>query len=138
MVDSFSAFAVSVSFSLSFFSLSLEEKSNPEPVPGVLGVFACPNEANAPVPSPKADEPPGVIPGDFADAGEAVLKGFDLPCDDLAPKARGESFLPLSLVSISLVGSVILSLLLNSHQYHAILATCILTLISESTNWLDP
>lgn len=145
MVDSFSAFDVSISFSLSFFSFSLEEKSNPEPEPepepGVLGVFDCPNEAKAPLPRPKADDPPGVIPGDFAEAGEAVLNGFDLPCDDLAPKARGESLLPLSLeslVSKSLVGNVILSLVLNPHQYFATLATEILTLIFVSTSWLDP
>lgn len=113
MVDSFSALAVSISFSLSFFSLSRVEKSNPEPVPGVLGVFAWPNEAKAPVPSPKADDPPEVIPGDFAEAGEAALNGFDLPCDDLAPKARGESVLPPSFASRSLLGSEILSLLLK-------------------------
>lgn len=60
--------------SLSF--LSFDEKSNPDEVPGVLGVFDWPNDANAPVPKPKADEP---IPGDLAEAGVVLLKGFDLP-----------------------------------------------------------
>ncbi len=103
-------FEPSVSFSVSFLSLSLLEKSKPPPAPGVLGVLACPNEANAPVPKPNADDP-----GDFADAGEAVLKGFDLPCDDRPPNARGESIFPLSLVSKSLVGKESLSLALRDH-----------------------
>lgn len=111
-----SALATSDSFSRSFLSFSLDEKSKPELVPGVLGVLACPKDANAPVPKPKAEDPPGAIPGDFADAGEAVLNGFDFPWEDLAPNARGESTLPLSLVSRSLVGSVILSLVLCSSQ----------------------
>lgn len=97
--------------SASFLSLLLG-KSNPPPVPGVFGVFACPKEANAPVPKPNAVEP-----GDLADAGEAVLKGFDLPCDDRPPNARGESSLPLSFVSGSLVGKESLSLVLKEHQH---------------------
>lgn len=57
-------------------------------VPGVLGVlFAEPNEANAPDPSPNAEEPPVVgearAPGVN---GVMALKGLRPPCDDVVPK----------------------------------------------------
>jgi hypothetical protein len=56
-------------------------------VPGVLGVFAAePKEANAPEPSPKADEPPVV--GEASPPGvngEMALKGFRPPWDESPP-----------------------------------------------------
>lgn len=106
------------STSLSFlsFSFSLLDKSKVALDPGVFGVLDWPNDAKAPVPSPKAPEAP--TPGDFAEEGEAALKGFDLPCDEESPNLRpanprGESVLPPSLVSRSLVGNESLSLLLD-------------------------
>lgn len=80
---------------LSFFSLgvagdSLEPAAllKSKEVPGVLGVFVAePNEANAPLPRPKADDAvevgeaiPEVLNGDIA------LKGFGRPCEELSPK----------------------------------------------------
>lgn len=57
-------------------------------VPGVLGVFAAePNEAKAPEPRPKADEPPVV--GDARPPGVnggMALKGLRPPCDESPPK----------------------------------------------------
>lgn len=80
---------------LSFFSpgvfgaVLLKSKA----VPGVLGVLAAdPNEANAPDPRPKAEDP--------AVVGEAIvvlvnggmaLKGFLPPCDELSPPKRFEA-----------------------------------------------
>lgn len=59
-------------------------------VPGVLGVlFADPNDAKAPDPSPKAEEPPVV--GDASApgvSGEMALKGLRPPCDDVSPPNR--------------------------------------------------
>ena len=102
--DLAAAFAGSGSF------LSLVEKSKPAPALGVFGVLACPKDANAPLPNPKADEAPTL--GDLAVAGEAALKGFDFPCADRGPNALGESSLPLLFVSRSRVGNEILSLVL--------------------------
>lgn len=57
-------------------------------VPGVLGVLAAePNEAKAPEPRPKADEPPVV--GDASPPGVnggMALKGFRPPWDESPPK----------------------------------------------------
>lgn len=59
-------------------------------VPGVLGVLlADPNEAKAPEPSPKAEEPPVV--GDASAPGvngEMALNGLRPPCDDVSPPKR--------------------------------------------------
>jgi hypothetical protein len=59
-------------------------------VPGVLGVLLEePNEANAPDPRPKADEPAVVgeaRPGPTT--GEMALKGLRPPCDDESPPKR--------------------------------------------------
>ena len=129
----------SVSGSLSFFSLSFTGKSKPEPVPGVLGVLACPKDAKAPVPKPNAGDPPGAILGDFAEAGDELLKGFDLPCDDLGPKVLGESVLPLSRVLRSLVGSEILSLVLCYVSLSSVSTIKpVHTLIFLSIDLLDP
>lgn len=86
--------------SLSF--LSVLGKSNAAPPPGVLGVFAEPNEANAPLPSPNAEDAP--TDGDLLADGERVLKGLVLPCDDVSPNrlpenVRGESSLAVSFPS---------------------------------------
>lgn len=57
---------------------------------GVFGVFADdPKDANAPDPSPKAEEAPEV--GEVmlgADKGAIELKGLDLPLDELSPPKR--------------------------------------------------
>lgn len=57
-------------------------------VPGVFGVLlADPKDANAPEPSPKAEEPPVV--GDASAPGvngEMPLNGLRPPCDDVLPK----------------------------------------------------
>lgn len=62
-------------------------------VPGVLGVlFADPNEANAPEPSPNADEP--AVVGEASPVlvnGEIALKGFLPPCDEVSPPRRFEA-----------------------------------------------
>ena len=74
---------------------------------GVLGVFVeDPNEAKAPDPRPNAEEAPTV--GEVtlvAVAGEVVLKGLDLPWEDVSPpkrrlegNARGESCFAVSLL----------------------------------------
>jgi hypothetical protein len=57
-------------------------------VPGVLGVLAVePKDANAPEPSPNADEPPVVgeakPPGV---SGDTPLNGFRPPCEESPPK----------------------------------------------------
>ncbi len=67
----------SVCVSVSFSFLSRGAKSKPDPVPGVLGVFADPKEAKAPLPKPNAEEAPAE--GDLATDGERALKGFDFP-----------------------------------------------------------
>lgn len=81
---------------LSRFSLGVDGDAAPadlpksNAVPGVLGVFV-PNDANAPVPSPKAVEPPDI--GDevlLVVKGEMALKGFVFPCDESAPPKRLE------------------------------------------------
>lgn len=59
-------------------------------VPGVLGVLlAEPNEAKAPEPRPKAEEPPVV--GDARAPGvkgEMALKGLRPPCEEVSPPKR--------------------------------------------------
>lgn len=110
----FSAPSDSTSFSFSFLSLSRMEKSNPVPPLGVFGVFADPNEAKAPVPSPKADEAP--TPGDLIEAGEAALNGCALDVESpnrLLENGRDESALDVSLASMSRVDRVGLSLVLE-------------------------
>lgn len=52
--------------------------------PGDFGVFAAPNEANAPEPKPKALEAPAVGEG-IAVVGGIELKGFLVPCEELSP-----------------------------------------------------
>lgn len=84
------------SFSGSFFSLgvgidalaAMAALLKSKAVPGVFGVFAAePNEAKAPEPSPKADEPP-VVGEDMplVVSGATELKGLFLPCDEVLPK----------------------------------------------------
>ena len=74
---------------------------------GVFGVFTEePKEAKAPDPRPKAEDAPAV--GEVtlvAVAGEVVLKGLDLPWDEVSPpnrrlegNARGESCFAASLL----------------------------------------
>lgn len=74
--------------------------------PGVFGaLLEEPNEAKAPDPSPNAVDPPTV--GDaivLLPPGVSVLKGFDLPWEEVSPpnlfaelKVRGESVLKASL-----------------------------------------
>lgn len=107
---------MSGSLSFSFLvSLSLLAKSKAVPgaAPGVFGVLACPNDANAPVPSPNADAP---ALGDFTDVGVPELNGLVLLCADRGPNAREESGLPL-FRSRSFVGNGgSLSLLLQHGQ----------------------
>jgi hypothetical protein len=59
-------------------------------VPGVLGVLVAePNEAKAPEPSPKAEEPP--IVGEaraLVVSGGMALKGLRPPCEDESPPKR--------------------------------------------------
>lgn len=81
----------------SFSVLVFEPKSKPEPLPGVLGVFAeDPKEAKAPDPRPKAEE---AAEGEPVEGVERLLKGLDLPCEEVSPNLRlvydrGESTLP--------------------------------------------
>lgn len=87
------------------------------PPPGVLGVFAEPNEAKAPVPSPNADEAPA--PGDLIEAGGAAPNGLVLDVESpkrLPVNGRGESLLDVSLLSMSRVDRVGLSLVLEFCQ----------------------
>lgn len=59
-------------------------------VPGVLGVLVAePNEAKAPEPRPKAEEPP--IVGEaraLVVSGGMALKGLRPPCEDESPPKR--------------------------------------------------
>lgn len=61
-------------------------------LPGDLGVFAeDPKEANAPVPRPKADEAPEFEEGMLVVfRGVTLLRGFDLPCDEVSLPNRFE------------------------------------------------
>lgn len=54
-------------------------------LPGVFGALELPNEANAPVPRPKAPDAPAV--GDERDVpeGDIALKGFFVLCDEVSP-----------------------------------------------------
>lgn len=94
-IDSFRMLLTTLLTGLSFFSegvvgavddmaAALKSKA----VPGVLGVLAAePKEANAPEPSPKADEPPVV--GDASPPGVnggMALKGFRPPWEESPPK----------------------------------------------------
>lgn len=92
---------------------------------------------------PKANADDAPTPGDLADEGEAALKGFVLPCDEVSPNlrpenVRGDSTLLPSLPSRSLVGSESLSLVLHPCQCLQTTSVQILTSICESTSWLDP
>ncbi len=60
-------------------------------LPGDLGVFEDPNDANAPEPSPNALDAPAVGEGTTFVGGDIALKGFDFPCDDVSPPYRLES-----------------------------------------------
>ena len=80
-------------------------------VPGVLGFFAEePKEANAPDPRPKADDAPAVGEDMLVVVkGGMLLKGLDLPCEDVSPpkrfaegNARGVSVFGLSLLLLGL------------------------------------
>lgn len=94
--DSFRALLTSRPAGFSFFSPGVFGCTSPivavlksNAVPGVFGVLLEPNEANAPDPRPKADEPavvgearPGPTTGDMA------LKGLRPPCDEESPPKR--------------------------------------------------
>jgi hypothetical protein len=59
--------------------------------PGDLGVFAEePNEANAPDPSPNAEEAPEVVGEEtpVVVKGATALKGLCFPCEELSPPNR--------------------------------------------------
>jgi hypothetical protein len=56
--------------------------------PGDLGVFADPNEAKAPEPSPNALEAPVVGEDMTLVEGARALKGLDLTCEELSPVYR--------------------------------------------------
>ena len=75
-----SGFSGTVSFSVLLF----EVKSNACPLPGVLGVFD-PKDAKAPDPRLKAEE---AAEGEFVEGVDKVLKGLDLPCEELSPNRR--------------------------------------------------
>ena len=113
--DSVSAFSVSLSGADSLSFLSLLDKSNPEPAPGVLGVLTDPNEANAPEPRPKAEE---ALEGVFAEGVVKTLKGFvfeyEEPSPNLRPlNVRVDSLFDPSLLSESRVDRDSLLLLLD-------------------------
>jgi hypothetical protein len=83
-------------------------------VPGVFGVLvADPNDANAPDPSPKAEDPAVVGEAKFVLVnGEMALNGFRPPCDELSPPKRfdaenvrvgGSAFSPWDVDSDSLL-----------------------------------
>lgn len=57
--------------------------------PPAFGVFADPNDANAPDPKPKALDAPPV--GETNPLPGVALKGFALPCDDVSPPWRFEA-----------------------------------------------
>ena len=95
--DSFRALFTALLAGLSFFSLGvagvvaevavvLKSKA----VPGVFGVLvADPNDAKAPEPNPKADEP--AVVGEARPPpvnGEMALNGFRPPCDEVSPPRR--------------------------------------------------
>ena len=97
------------SFTLSFsrFSPGVDGVPRSMEVPGVLGVLAeDPKDANAPDPSPNAEDAPVV--GEATAVvlkGEIPLKGLDLPLAEPSPPnrfaaeyGRGESLLLLSLL----------------------------------------
>ena len=71
-----------LSFPESFSRLSTELELKSRAVPGDLGgLVDDPKDANAPEPSPKAEEAPaaGEFPLLVVVEGDMVLKGFDLP-----------------------------------------------------------
>ena len=80
------AFSFGGSEAVSFSVLLFEVKSKPEPLPGVLGVFAEDlNDAKAPEPRPKAEE---AAEGELVEGVERLLKGLDLPCEEVSPYRR--------------------------------------------------
>ena len=95
--DSLRVLAMALDPGFSFFSpgvtgvtpeMAADLKS--KAVPGVLGVLAAdPNDANAPDPRPKAEEP--AVVGEARPLpvnGDMVLKGFFPPCDESPPMRR--------------------------------------------------
>lgn len=104
-----SVFSSGVSDAASFSFFSRLGKSNPAPLPGVLGVLVEPKDAKAPVPRPKADE--AFAEGDFVVEGEMALNGFVFPpWDEVSPNLRlvydrGESTLLPSFPSWSFIDS---------------------------------
>ena len=54
-------------------------------VPGVFGIFEDPKDANAPEPRPNALDAPAVGEAMEVTEGDAVLKGFLVPCDEVSP-----------------------------------------------------
>ena len=90
-----------ISFPESFSRLSTELEPKSRAVPGDLGVLADdPKDANAPEPSPNAEEAPAVGEATLVVDEDSVLKGLGLPCEDVSPpkrledeKVRGESVL---------------------------------------------
>jgi hypothetical protein len=59
------------------FSFSVLGVVRASVAPGVFGVLDDPNDANAPDPRPKAEDPPA--PGDATPAGVIELKGLVFP-----------------------------------------------------------
>ena len=127
--------SVTVSFSVLLFEL----KSKLEPLPGVLGVFAeDPNDAKAPEPRPKADE---AAEGELVEGVERLLKGLDLPCEEVSPNRRfvydrGESTLPS--FSGPFIESESLLLLQPTVSRHQANISSTLTLPFASINWHYP
>lgn len=116
MVLDFAFSLTAASAFVSFSPLSRPFRSKPPAAPGVFGVLTDPKEANAPDPKPKAEDAPAE--GELVASGEMVLKGFDLPWEEvspnrrLLPKFRGGSVLLPSLLS-PLIDSESLPVLLS-------------------------
>lgn len=97
------AFSPEASATVGFSPFSRPFRSKAPAAPGVFGVLTDPKEANAPDPKPKAEDAPAE--GEFVVNGEMVLKGLDFAWEDDSParrlllEFRGESNLPLSLLS---------------------------------------
>lgn len=89
MRDDVETFGLLSASSFSRFSPGVEGTGLPSSreVPGVFGVLAeDPKDANAPDPSPKAEEAPVVGEATVvADKGEMPLKGLDLPLAEPSP-----------------------------------------------------
>jgi len=85
------AFDIFVTMSLACFSMAgvLADNATTLPksraVPGVFGIFEDPKDANAPEPRPNALDAPAVGEAMEVTEGDAVLKGFLVPCDEVSP-----------------------------------------------------